>query len=160
MSVVTMGRQSALAEAAELAGKIISQEGAWLAEHAVNNVMPAPAVMFSRSGIAQWREHLSEQRIRMGRIQLAVLVYAYALEKTSPQHARGARSAASAFGSMAAFLGDESNVDFMSETRHQRFRQNIGRVAKEITALSEHVYSTPEVDRAVDTLFAEYFWAA
>ena len=160
MSVVTLARQGALEETAALASQIISQEGAWLAEHAVNNVMPPPAVMFSRQGIAEWRDHLNEQRFRMGRIEIAVLIYAYALEKTSPEHARGARSAASGFGSIAAFLGDESNMDFMSEARHQRFRENIRRVAEQIRALPEHVYSTPELDRAVDALFAEYFWAA
>ncbi len=160
MSVMTLDRQGALAEAAELASKIISQEAVWLSDHAVNNVMPPPAVMFSRPGIAQWRERLNEQRFRMGRIEAAVLVYAYALEKTSAAHARGARSAASGFGSIAAFLGDESNVDFMSDARHQRFRENIRRVGERIHVLREHVYSTPELDRAVDTLFAEYFWAA
>jgi len=160
MSVVTMGRQGGLEEAASLAAQIVSQEGAWLAGHAVNNVMPPPAVMFSRSGIAEWRKKLNEQRFRMGRIEVAMLVYAYALEKTSPERARGARGAARGFGSMAAFLGDESNIDFMSEARHQRFRENIRRVAQEIMALPDHVHSTPELDRAVDTLFEEYFWAA
>jgi hypothetical protein len=79
-----------------LASKIVSQEAAWLAEHAANNVMPPPAVMFSHSGVAQW----------------------------------------------------------------QRFRENIRRVGERIVLLREHPHSTPELDRAVDKLFDEYFWAA
>ncbi len=160
MSVVTLGRPGTLEEAATLAGETISREGAWLAENAVNNVMPSPTVMFSRAQIGPWRERLSAQRLRMGRIEVAVLVYAYALERASPEGARGLRGAASGFGSIAAFLGDESNIDFMGEARHQRFRENIRRVGEEARRLAELGHVTPELDRAVDRLFAEYFWAA
>ncbi len=159
-SVITLARRASLEEAAALAGDVLAEEAAWLAEHAVNNVLPPVTDLFSPEALRARRQRLNGQRSRMGRIEAAVLVYAHALEPADPARARGVRGAARGFGSIAAFLGDDSTTDFMNDARHEQLRRNLRRVAEEAKSLRTDKFPSPRLDQAVDKLFDEYFWAA
>ena len=139
---------------------MISEEAAWLSANAKNN-LPAPwAVVRSPSALAEWRRVRVAQRGRAGRLELAMALYAYALESTAPEAARGMRGAVRGFGSMANFLGDEACINFVSESRHQRMRQNLAGVAAAASRLGPEPVSIKPLGEALRKLFGEYFTAA
>lgn len=159
--VITLAARPALAEAAGVLADKGSRDAAWLGEHAVNNTMaPVSEILFSKPGIAARRLRLREQRFHAGQIEVAVLLYAYALEPLSPPGARGMRSEVRGWASLATFLSDESDVDFVSADRHERLKSNLRDWSEAIRTLGKTGYPSPEVDRVTGKLFDEYFWAA
>jgi len=158
-SIVTL-KPAPLEAVVPVVARMISEEAAWLSANAKNNV-PAPwEVVRSPAALAEWRRARVVQRGRAGRLQLAMALYAYALESTAPQTARGARGAVRGFGSMASFLGDEACLNFVSESRHQRMRQNLAEVAAAASRLGPEPASIKPLGEALRRLFGEYFTAA
>lgn len=159
-SVITLPARGRLESVAPLAAEIASREASWLSAHAVNNRLPPPGEILSKAALEERRRRMLEQRTRMGRIEVVALIYAYSLEPVAPERARGSRGSVRGFGEMARFLGDDSAIDFVSDARHARLRQNLARYAQALRSLRDHPLGTPELDAASDRLFGEYFWAA
>jgi hypothetical protein len=156
-SIVTLNGPAAPEIAASNLARIGSQEAAWLAENSENNRMPGLGELLSSEAVKRYRARAREQRTRAGRIEAAILVYAYALEKDYPERARGARGAADGFGEIANLLGDEATLDFRSEADHRRLKANLAEWSRAIRGLKGQVLSSPEMDRINDKLFRDYF---
>lgn len=156
-SVVTLPAPLPVEWTAPIVAKIMSEEASWLAANAVNNELAPRREIFSRSAIEARRLRTAEQRSRAGRIEVAVLVYAYSLERAGDPHALGTRGAARGFGNLANFLGDEATINFMGDARHERLRQNLARWAAEVAKLAQTTLPSPELDQATRKLFDDYF---
>ena len=100
---------------------------------------------------------MAVQKAHVGRIQLAVLVYAFAVEGDNPELAAGVRRSARGWGSVANFIGDETAMDYIDEARFERFRQNLRAFAREAEVLRTQALPSEELDEATDRLFREFF---
>ena len=160
MTLMTLARRAAPAEAAGLLATAFAEDGGWVAAHAVNNRMPPASELFSAAAQHARRARLDAQRLRMGRIEAALLVYAYAVESAGAARAPAARGYARTFGAMANFLGDDNGMDIMSDARHQQFRDNLARVAAQAADLRAQPFPSRDLEQALDKLRSEYFWAA
>jgi hypothetical protein len=135
-------------------------EAAWLAANARNNVFAPAAVVLSATQLAKWRAAFLEQRLHAGRLELATLVQALAEESRDPARARELRGDVRGWGSLAAFLGDESCIGFESTERHELLRKNLARWALTARSLDDTPRAMGQLDQASATMFGEYFWAA
>jgi hypothetical protein len=136
---------------------ILHAEGTWLARHAVNNRLPPVRVLLSTDALAAWREGMAAQKVHPGRIQLAYLVYAYAQEEAHPELAAAVRRGARNWGGIANFIGDETAIDYLSESRFQRFKENAARFAEAALVLRRQSDPTPELDAVSTQLFDDFF---
>jgi hypothetical protein len=129
--VVTLAGRAPFAEAAAAVGEIVARQAAWLSQHAVNNTLNASAgiAAFSQTALDARRMKLIEQRERMGRIELALVMYANALEPGYPGRAARMRRAGRAFGVIAGYLGDEFALDFENDAATRRLKRRLGRLA-------------------------------
>jgi hypothetical protein len=87
-------------------------------------------------------------------------VYAQALETRDAEAAAEWRGSVRGFASIAAFLSDEWAMDFQSDERHERMRENFRAVGEAVEELGERVVPWAGLDEAMDRLFDAYFWAA
>lgn len=68
-------------------------------------------------------------RRRIARLQMATLLYAYAIEPSDAAFARRVRGGALALGWLSSLVGDEATLDFRSAAAHARFREDVAAVA-------------------------------
>ncbi len=155
-SIMTLDRPAPLEVAARTLARVGSQEAAWLAQNSQNNRMPSAGELLSTEAVMRYRARAREQRTRAGRIEAAILVYAYALEKDHPNEARGARNAARSFGEMANLLGDEATLDFRSEADHRQLKANLAQWANEVHCFDTQVLPTAAMSRINDKMFDDY----
>lgn len=156
-SVVTLTRPSRLNLAAPLLAEILRTEALWLAANAANNTMPPLRLVLNPARLEEWRGRMWRQRIRAGRISLAVLAYAFAVEPVDAEVARSARNAARDFGALANFLGDETAMDYVGEARFERLRRNLKAVAEQAPVLRAQPLPSPLLEETVSRLFREFF---
>jgi hypothetical protein len=114
-------------------------------------------MLFNVSEIRTRRESMAIQKAHVGRIQLAVLLYAYAIEAEHPEVAAGVRRSARGWGSVANFIGDETALDYIDEVQFARFLGNLGAFARAVTVLRTQTLPSVEADQATDRLFDEFF---
>jgi hypothetical protein len=138
----------------------VAEEARWLAEHAENNVLDPVREVLSRDGLTRRRARLKEQRIHAGRVAVATLVLAYALEADHPETAETVRGSVRGFSSIAAFLSDEWSIDFIDPQRHQILKENFGKLAEAVDGLGPSLVPSPALMDALEALFDAYFWAA
>ena len=100
---------------------------------------------------------MARQKAHVGRILVAVLVYAFAVEDDDPELAAGVRRSARGWGAVANFVGDETAMDYVDAERFERFRQNLRVFAREAEVLRTQAYPSPELDEATDRMFREFF---
>jgi len=156
-SLVTLPSPAGIAALNPLLVDVVQREIGWLAENAVPNLFPSPTMLFNVAELRAHRERMARQKAHVGRIQLAVLLYAFAVEGDRPELAAGVRRSARGWGSVANFIGDETAMDYVDEARFERFRQNLVAFAREIEVLRTESYPTRELDAATDRLFREFF---
>jgi hypothetical protein len=140
--------------------RLVAEESRWLADHARNNVLEPVRDVLSREGIADRRAFLMGQRIHAGRVAVATLVLAYALEAHHPETAVTVRRCVRGFSSIAAFLSDEWSINFIDPQRHETLRENFGKLADAAEGLGSSVIPSPHLMEVLEELFDEYFWAA
>jgi hypothetical protein len=144
--------------------QILEENADWLGDHASNNQMPAPAVLLKNIGAAALqarRRRMDVQRFHAGRMEMACLVYAYALEPTSPGSARSFRNQAWGFAEIGSFLSDDDPLGYISSDRHERFRENMLAYASALKdSQANDPFSTPQVVTATERLFDDYFGGA
>jgi len=156
-SIVTLPAPAGTAAVNPLVVEIVEQEIAWLVENAVPNLFPPATMLFNVAEIRAHRERMALQKAHVGRIQLAVLLYAFAVEGDDPDLAAGVRRSARGWGSVANFIGDETAMDYVNEARFERFRANIRAFAREAQVLRTQALPSAELDQATDRLFGEFF---
>jgi len=156
-AIVTLPRPGDPVQINTLVAETIRREAEWLADNAVANVFPEVALLFDVENLESWRARMTTQKWRAGRIQLAFLLYAYAIEAEHPDVAAGVRRSAGAWGGVANFIGDETALDYIDEARFERFKENLRVFAREAQILRTQLLPSPEVDRATDRLFDEFF---
>src|SRR5215472_10870412 len=144
--------------------QILETNADWLGDHASNNQLAPPAVLLKNIGAAALqarRQKMDVQRFHAGRMEMACLVYAYALEPTSPHGARSFRNRALGFGEMSSFLSDDDPLGYISADRHRRFRENMLALASALKdSTANDPFSTPQVVTATNRLFDDYFGGA
>src|SRR5207245_2721648 len=125
--VANLVRRPPIADAAAAASEIISVEAQWLGRNTINNALSYADLVRASSAAAmgQFRQQLAIQRAHAGRVELACIVYAWALEPDDPQLAYAMRKVALGIGVIASFIGDDYALDFLSNGRfaelHERF---------------------------------------
>ena len=147
---------------APVVSQILADNADWLGDNAINNTIPpGPEILKLRSkeGRDAYRAKMDRQRFRVGRMEIACLVYAYAIEKKSPKFAYELRGAARGFGEMAAFLSDGSTVGFMSDARFEQFKRNMHAFAAAIRSGGGSL-DAPAGGLAVSKLFDDFFSGA
>ena len=145
-AVVTLAGRPPVEEAEQAFARVGAEEGAWLATHSENNSLPPASQMLAPEKLARRRLRIDEQRARAGRIYIAGLLRAYALEPGTPEAARRAGSNARQWGELANRLGDDATINFASDARHRRLKENLARWA-----------DAPQRRDAEERLFQEYF---
>ncbi|MGH8012272.1 MAG: hypothetical protein ACREQ4_07230 [Candidatus Binataceae bacterium] len=130
-TLLTLTHQARLSSADAYVDAIIARNSSWLAAHAVNNSLTLRnwRRMLSAARFGHHQAQLEDQRARAGRIELACLIGAYALE-----HDGGAASAsahmmrrnARGFGVIASFLSDGLALDFIGQARFVQLKHAFG----------------------------------
>lgn len=156
-SLVTLPAPGGTAAVNPVLVDVIQGEIGWLVENAVPNLFPPPSSLFNVAEIRRHRETMARQKAHVGRIQLAVLLYAFAVEAEHPELAAGVRRSARGWGSVANFIGDETALDYVDAVRFERFRRNLESFAREAEVLRTQPTPSEELDRATDRLFRDFF---
>jgi len=157
-SVVTLEDEPSLASVAPMLAEILRTEALWLADNAVPNTFPDVMTLFvSEDALPNRRRVMTEQKAHAGRAQIAVLIYAAAVESTDADIAAGVRASARGWGSVANFIGDETAIDYIDEIRFQRFQANLRDFAEAVRTLGTSVLPSPELDQATDRMFDDFF---
>lgn len=156
-SLVTFPAPGDPEEVRLIGADVIDREAAWLLDNAVPNVMPPATLLFNVVALRDRREQMGEQKRRQGRIQLVVLLYAYSIEAEHPDLAAGVRRSARGQGAIAGFIGDETAIDYIDESRFAVYLRNLGDFAREAQVLRTQPLPSPELDAATDRLFDEFF---
>ena len=113
---------------APVVSQILADNADWLGDTAINNKMPPAAdliKLLSKKGLDAHRVKMDQQRFRAGGMEIACLVYAYAIENQSPKFAYQLRGIARGFGAMAGFISDGSPVGFISDPQFELFKRNM-----------------------------------
>jgi hypothetical protein len=157
-TVITLASAVPLETASAAAGQIVAAEGAWLSAHAIDNALHSGewVAMFSPSKLRVRRVQLLDQRERTGRIQLALLVYAAALEPPFPQEAAAMRRAARSFGVIASFLGDGLARGFETRAAAARLRWRLGMLSAAAQSMGRQPPPDVEFERALNETVEVY----
>ncbi|MGH7931748.1 MAG: hypothetical protein ACREQN_01130 [Candidatus Binataceae bacterium] len=144
-AVVTLARKPSVATAAAYADGAIANEGRWLAANAINNSLALANWhrMVSATAFDEFQHRLALQRAHAGRLELACIIYAYALEGDAEGGVNGGdahemRRVARGMGVTASFLGDGLALDFIGGARFAELRRNFARVATVAAQQMEH----------------------
>lgn len=157
-TVVTLAARAPLDGAAAAAGQIVADEAAWLSAHALNN---SPGgwgwlAMLSPTALRTRHAQLLAQRERAGRIQLALIIYAYALEPAFPPQAARMRRAARDFGVVASFLGDDLALGFETDAATARLRWRMRLLSFAARSMDREPPPDAEFERALDETLGVY----
>jgi hypothetical protein len=157
-TAVTLAAIAPLEAASEATGQIVAAEAAWLSAHAIDNALPGGEwiAMFSPGTLRAQRTQLLEQRERAGRIQLALLLYAAALEPSFPPQAAAMRRAVRSFGVIASFLGDGLACGFETGADAARIRWRMGMLAAAAQAMGRQPPPDAEFERALKETIEVY----
>jgi hypothetical protein len=153
-TVLRFSERPSISQATRVRNETLAREAAWLAEHGEHNTMGNFfALVFDQKELPRRRAVRGEGRARTTRMQMATLLYAYALETVDPQRARQARDEARALGWIAALQGDEMTLDYRSAEAHAQFRLDMA-------ALAVAAAEGEQVDESLNQVLDHYLSAA
>jgi len=162
-SVIDMLKPANPQTIAPVVSQILADNADWLADNAINNKMPPRAdlvKLLSKKGQDPHRARMDRQRFRAGRMEIACLVYAYAVENESPKSAYWLRGVARGFAEMAGFISDDNAVGFMSDARFGLFKRNLHAFAAAVRAGGPGSLDGPAVGLAAGKLLDDFFGGA
>ena len=148
---------------APVLSQILGDSSQWLGENAINNndsSFTESERRHLKKGLAAHRLKMDRQRFRAGRMEIACLVYAYAIENQSPESADRLRRDARGFGEMASFISDGSPVGFVSDAQFELFKRNMLAFAAAVRAAAPGSLDAPAVGLAMRKLFDDFFGSA
>lgn len=144
--------------------QILGDNADWLGDNAINNNMPPARADLAKLGLKKGldarRVKMDQQRFRAGRMEIACLVYAYAIERESPKIAGQVRNTARGFGEMASFISDGSPVGFIGDAQFELFKRNMLAFAAALKAAGSDPLDAPALHSATDKLFDDFFGSA
>ena len=157
-TVVTLASSIPLEAASAATGQIVAADAAWLSAHAIDNALRSDewVAMFSPGKLRARRTQLLEQREHAGRIQIALLVYAAALEPSFPPQAAAMRRAARSFGVIASFLGDGLARGFETGAATARLRWRMGMLSAAAQSMGRQPPPDEEFERALNETVEVY----
>ena len=146
-TIVSLRTPQSIADAAVLVSATIRTEAEWLGRYAINNALSLTDFwrVSSPSGRAQFIQTLAIQRTHAGRIELACLLYAWALEENDPQDARTMRQIALRLGVIASYLSDDYALDFLSQGRFAELKGQFLELATRSNRLAFYPIPGPEL---------------
>jgi hypothetical protein len=152
--IVTLVRRPPIGDAAAAASATISAEAQWLGRNAINNALTYADLVRASSAAAmeQFRQELALQRAHAGRVELACIVYAWALERDDPLQARAMRKVGLGLGVIASFIGDDYALDFLSNRRFAELQERFLELATHSTRLAFDPSPSPELMASFDSL--------
>ena len=159
-AVVALTHPGDPATLASIVTAMLSENGRWLSANAINNKMPPiPKLirMHTPEALQAHQRTMDAQRFHAARMELATLVYAYALEQSNPELAHRWRNAARGFGSLASFLSDGDPVGYASDSQHEQLRRDMISLADTLDASHNDPLESPAVRKAIVVLFQNYF---
>jgi hypothetical protein len=132
-SVLRLAARPPAAVAALLDTRIIHAEARWIVANAVNNTISWRGLgrvraLLRRQDWVRRRRQLTMQRAHLAHLELAILVYAYALEPSRPGQARTLSRCARRMGEVAGLLGDGAGIDLVSAASLDAFKQALMRL--------------------------------
>jgi hypothetical protein len=116
--------------------------------------------LFSADAVKARPRTMDQQRFHAGRMEVACLIYSYAIEAQAPDGAHGVRDEARAFGSIASFISDEDAMGFVGDGQFEQWRAEMSAFATAIRSAGDSPFASPEVQSVTEKLFAEFFGSA
>ncbi|MCP5109628.1 MAG: hypothetical protein GY953_02210 [bacterium] len=113
--------------------------------------------LFDHHTVSDYRQQTTEQKAHAGRIQIAFLIYGYALEATAPDIAREVRSSVRDWGGIANFIGDETAIDYLDDARFERFRKTLIPYGEAFATLKTNPLPSQQIRDASERLFDAFF---
>jgi len=159
-SVVTLEWAGEPVAVGAVATRIVGAETAWLGRRLERNTL-FPAALEQLLAPEHFRArlaHRAEQRRRLARVEIALLVYAHALEAGSSETAAELRLAARLVSRLALVAGDPGSVDAVSEARQREIRDDLTLVAVAVDRLGGSAPDPVALVAASRALRARYRW--
>jgi hypothetical protein len=155
-SVVRLTTAPSIHEAAVAASSTISAEADWLGHNAIDNALSVADLLRISSMAAreEFLRMLALQRMHAGRIQLACLIYGWALEQADPADARAMRQIALRMGVLTSYLSDDFALDFLSEHRLAELREQFLALAARSGRLAFDPSPSPELMANLNSLLS------
>jgi hypothetical protein len=153
-AIVRLAQRPSIDVASAAASEIISREAAWLGNNAINNALSVADLprLMSAVAMAEFREELAIQREHQGRLELAAVIYAWALEPDDPEQAFAMRRVALRLGVIASYLGDDSALDFVSGGNFADLREHFLELSMHSTRLALDPSPSVELMASFDSL--------
>jgi hypothetical protein len=108
-----------------------ARDAEWIAARCERNALVDPvAALTDPEELPRRRRARAACRDRMARMQVALLLYAYASEPVDAERARRYRRGARSLGWMASLVGDEATIDFRTPATHRQMRRNMRELAR------------------------------
>jgi len=145
---------------APLVRTIMADNSQWLADHSINNKMPpASAIvkLFSPNALEARQGTMDVQRFHAGRMEIACLIYSYAIEAQQPDEAHRLRNEARGFGSIAGFISDGDPIGYLGDGQFEQWRRDMSAFAAAIRSAGDVPFASPVVQSITEKLFAEFF---
>ncbi len=137
---------------------IMADNAQWLADHAINNKMPPGAISFD---VLKARQRtMDQQRFHAARMELACLIYSYAIEAQAPDVAHGLRNAARGFGSIASFISDGDPMGYVGDGQFEQWRRDMSVFAAATRGAGDAPFASPAVQSITEKMFAGFFGTA
>ncbi len=154
-SVMRLAHRPSVGDAAALSSTIAVEAG-WLGGNAINNALSLTDLpgMFSGDGPVRFHRMLAIQRAHAGRLEVACLIYAWALETDEPQDARAMRQVALKMGVIASYLSDDFALDFLSQSRVAGLRERFLELTSTSNRLAFDPAPSPELMAAFNSLIS------
>jgi hypothetical protein len=90
-------------------------------------------------------------------MEMACLIYSYAIEAQAPDGAHGLRNEARGFGSIASFISDGDPMGFVGDGQFEQWRRDMSALAAATGSAGDAPFASPAVRSVTEKLFAEFF---
>jgi hypothetical protein len=162
-AVIDLAKPADLRTIGPLVVAVMADNAQWLDENAINNKMLSASAMvklFSADAVKARPRTMDQQRFHAGRMEVACLIYSYAIEARDPEGAHRLRNEARGFGSIASFISDGDPVGYVGDGQFEQWRAEMSAFATAIRSAGDSPFASPEVQSVTEKLFAEFFGSA
>lgn len=159
-AVIDLAKPADAGMIGSLVSTTMADNSQWLGANAINNKMPPVSAMvklFSANALKARQRTMDQQRFHAGRMEVACLIYSYAIESRDPDEAHRLRDEARGFGSIASFISDGDPVGFVGNGQFQRWRTDMSALAAAMHKAGDPPFSSPPVQSLTEKQFAEFF---
>lgn len=127
---MTFPRPISLDEAIAHRNASWARNASWIANYCESNTLGDWfSTFWDAEEIPRRRSIRGECRARVARLQVATLLWAYALEQTSDERARRIRACADGLRALSALVGDEHALDYRTRHWHEVLQERMHTLA-------------------------------